>query len=133
MSHYLADFRDIEFNLFEANLIQDYLGREPFASIDLKSAGDILREVNRLAVEQFAASFVDADREEPELVNGEVKLPESVHGSLDAYFAGGWDRIGLPERLGGYGAPPSLRWAVQELFVGANPAVFLYIGGPLMA
>ncbi len=133
MSHYLTNLRDIEFNLFEANRIQDYLGREPFASIDVDSAGDILREVNRLAVEEFASSFVEADRDEPRLVDGEVRLPAAVRDSLDAYFAGGWDRVGLPEHLGGYGGPPSLRWAVEELFIGANPAVFLYIGGPLMA
>ena len=116
MSHYLTNLRDIEFNLFEANCIQDYLGKEPFASIDANSAGDILREVNRLAVEDFAASFVEADRDEPQLIDGEPKLPEAVHRSLDAYLDGGWDRIGLPEHLGGFGAPPSLRWAVQELF-----------------
>jgi alkylation response protein AidB-like acyl-CoA dehydrogenase len=133
MSHYLTNLRDIEFNLFEANRIQDYLGKEPFVSIDVDSAGDILREVNRLAMEELAASFVEADREEPRLIDGEVRLPAAVHASLDAYFAGGWDRIGLSERLGGCGAPPSLRWAAQELLVGANPAVIFYVGGPLMA
>ena len=41
-----------------------------------------------------------------------------MHRALDAYYAGGWDRIPLPESLGGFGAPPSLRWAVQEFFSG---------------
>jgi alkylation response protein AidB-like acyl-CoA dehydrogenase len=133
MSHYKSNMRDVEFNLFEVSRIQEYLGSGPFSMVDRDTAGDILREVHRLASEEFAESFVEADRSEPKLVDGEVRLPEAVHRSLDAYHAGGWDRIGLPPDLGGYGAPPSLRWAAQEFFMGANPAVFMYIGAPLMA
>src|SRR6185437_13728962 len=32
--------------------------------------------------------------------------------------------------LGGYGASPSLRRAAAELILGANPALFMYSGGP---
>ena len=39
----------------------------------------------------------------------------------------------VPPALGGVGAPPSLRWAAQELLVGANPAAFFYVVGTLMA
>ena len=41
-----------------------------------------------------------------------------------------WFRLDLPEHLGGTGAPPSLRWAVAELLLGANPAAFMYMTGP---
>jgi alkylation response protein AidB-like acyl-CoA dehydrogenase len=133
MSHYKTNLRDIEFNLFEVYRTQEYLEQDPFAAMDQDSARAILREVERLAVEEFAASFVEGDRNPPVFENGEAILPDGVKASLDAYYEGGWDRLGLPEDLGGFGAPPSLRWAAQELLVGANPAAYFYVTGGLIA
>jgi alkylation response protein AidB-like acyl-CoA dehydrogenase len=133
MSHYRANLRDIEFNLFEMSGLQEHLGREPFAAIDEDTARDALREIERLSLEDFAASFEEADRRSLELVDGRVELAEGVKRSLDVYYEGGWDSFALPERLGGADAPPSLRWAVNELLVGANPAAHLYLLAPLMA
>ncbi|MFH1330043.1 MAG: acyl-CoA dehydrogenase [Actinomycetota bacterium] len=133
MSHYKSNLRDIEFNLFEAYRVQEYLGTGPFGPIDRDTAGDILRETERLSVEQLAESFAEIDHEGPKLVDGQVILPAGVKSALDAYYEGGWDRIALPESLGGFGAPPSLRWAAQEFFSGANASVFLYVCAPLMA
>ncbi len=133
MTHYRTNLRDLEFNLFEVVRIQDYLGEPPFESFDVDTAKDALREVDRLAREEFAASFVEADRNELELVDGEVHLPDGVKASLDALVAGGWHLLGVPTELGGFGAPQALRWAATELLVGANPAAFLYVSGPLMA
>jgi alkylation response protein AidB-like acyl-CoA dehydrogenase len=133
MGHYISNLRDLEFNLFEANRIQEYLGTGPFAQMDRDTAGDVLREVDRLAVEDLAETFAELDQEGPQLIDGEVKLPPALHRTLDKYYEGGWDRISLPEEMGGFGAPPSLRWAAQELFSGGNAAAFLYVGAPLMA
>ena len=133
MSHYKSNLRDIEFNLFEYLRMGDVYGTAPFDSFDQDTAMDALREVDRLSREEFAASFVDSDRVKLELVDGEVKLPESVHASLDAMFDGGWHLLGISQDLGGFDAPNSLRWATTEMFVGASPATFLYASGGLMA
>jgi alkylation response protein AidB-like acyl-CoA dehydrogenase len=133
MSHYKSNRRDIEFNLFEYLKVGEYYGKTPFASFDEDTARDALREVDRLATDEFAASFVAADRNPPELVNGEVKLPSEVKASLDAMYDGDWHLLGLDENLGGFGAPDSLRWATSEMFIGADPATFLYASGGLMA
>ncbi|MEN8040135.1 MAG: acyl-CoA dehydrogenase [Actinomycetota bacterium] len=133
MSHYKSNRRDVEFNLFEYLRVGDYYGQEPFASFDEDTAKDALREVERLATEEFAESFVDADRNPPELIDGEVKLPDSVKASLDALYDGGWHMLGLGEDLGGFGAPESLRHAASEFFLGANASTFLFASGGLMA
>ena len=39
----------------------------------------------------------------------------------------------LPAELGGQPSPPSLQWAVNELNLGANPALFMYAAGPKFA
>jgi alkylation response protein AidB-like acyl-CoA dehydrogenase len=133
MGHYKSNLRDTEFNLFEVLDLGSSLGRPPFAEFDVDTARHILHEVERLATEDFAAGWVQADRNPPELVDGEVELPEGITGSLDAFYEGGWDMLAVPQDLGGLGAPSQLRWACQEMLIGANPAAFFYIIGSLMA
>lgn len=128
MSHYKTNLRDIEFNLFEVYKAQEYMGKEPFADIDEETARHMLAEIERLSVEVFAASFEEADRNPPTLVDGEIKMPQVMKDGLDAYYDGGWDDLYRPSELGGVSASMSLRWAVQELLVGSNPALFLFIG-----
>ncbi len=133
MSHYRSNLRDLEFNLFEVHRIQEQLGSGDYRDFDEETARHILREVDRLAQEEFAASFVEGDRIPLELKDGEVALPPAMRLSLEALQAGGWDRLGLDPELGGAGAPPSLFWATQELLLGANPTAVFYASGPLFA
>jgi alkylation response protein AidB-like acyl-CoA dehydrogenase len=131
MGHYKSNLRDLEFNLFEVLGRERVLGSGPFAQLDVDSARDVLREVERLSVHDLAASFAESDRNPPVLdrQTGTVTLPPAFLKSYSAYAAGGWDRLDLPESLGGIGAPPSLRWAAYEMVLGANPAVYMYGSG----
>ena len=131
MSHYLSNLPDLEFNLFEVHRIQDHLGE--WSGLDRETVADILREVDRFSRQEWAESFVDADRVPLEFVDGEVKLPTSLKASLDAAHEGGWSRIGLPEELGGFEVPPSVFWATQEFLLGGNPTAVFYVGGGLFA
>ena len=62
MGHYKSNLRDIEFNLFEVFGADRHLGTGPFSQLDVDSAKDLLREVERLATHDLAASFADGDR-----------------------------------------------------------------------
>jgi alkylation response protein AidB-like acyl-CoA dehydrogenase len=93
----------------------------------------VLAEIERLAREDYAASYVDQDRIPLELVDGEVTLPESVKASVRAFREGGWDRLGLPEEMGGMEVPPSLSWAAMEMLLAANTTAQFYAGGNLFA
>jgi alkylation response protein AidB-like acyl-CoA dehydrogenase len=131
MGHYRSNLRDLEFNLFEVFGLDRTLGTGPFASLDVDSARAVLTEVERLATEDLAASFADADRCPPvfDREAGTVHLPASFLKSYQAYADGGWDRLDLPEHLGGIGAPALLRWAAAEMVLGANPAVYMFASG----
>jgi len=133
VSHYKSNLRDIEFNLFEVNRIQDHTLKGEWAGLDIETMGDILSEVQRLATEEYASSYADQDRIPLELVDGEITLPDSVKASVRAFKDGGWDRLGLPEEMGGMPAPPSLIWAVSEMLLGSNTTVQFYAGGTLFA
>ncbi|MEX0757288.1 MAG: acyl-CoA dehydrogenase family protein, partial [Acidimicrobiia bacterium] len=104
MSHYRSNLEDIEFILFD---VFDLGARLPeFGDFDVDTAKALLAEIERLATHEWAASFVDADRIPLQLVDGTVELPASMKASLAALRAGGWDRFGLPEEMGGMPAPP---------------------------
>src|SRR6476661_8771735 len=108
MGHYQANLRDIEFTLFEVLGREDLLGHGPYA---------------------------DSDRNPPvfDPADHSVRLPESFKRSYQAYVDAEWWRMDLPEELGGTVVPPSLRWAVQEFVLGANPAVHMYASGMAFA
>ena len=133
MSHYKSNLRDIEFNLFEVHRIQEHLGTGEWADMDEDTARDILVEIERLAREDFAASYVDQDRIPLELIDGEVRLPDSVKAGVRAFKDGGWERLGLPSDMGGIPAPPTLTWALQEMMLAANTTTSWYSGGGLFA
>ncbi|HEY4584259.1 MAG TPA: acyl-CoA dehydrogenase [Acidimicrobiia bacterium] len=133
MSHYRSNLRDIEFNLFEVLRIQDHLGMGDWPDLDVDTARDVLHEIERLAREDFAASYVDQDRIPLELSDGRVVLPDSVKAGVRAYKDGGWDRFGAPAELGGMPAPPTLMWATQEMLLASNTTVTWYAGGSLFA
>jgi hypothetical protein len=135
MGHYKSNLRDIEFNLFEVFGADQALGTGPFGQLDLDSAKDLLREVDRLATNDLAASFTDADRNPPvfDPANSTVTVPDSFKKSFSAYVEGGWDAFPLSAELGGIGAPPSLIWAFSEMVLGANPAIYMFAAGPAFA
>ncbi len=135
MGHYRSNLRDLEFNLFEVFGIQQRLGTGPFSEMDVETARDVLRELERLATGPLADSFADADRNPPvfDPDTHTVRLPESFKRSFQTLWDGEWFRLDLPPELGGVGAPPTLRWAGAELLLGSNPPAFMYMSGPSMA
>jgi alkylation response protein AidB-like acyl-CoA dehydrogenase len=135
MSHYTANLRDLEFNLFEFLDTKDRFGTGPFEQMDVDTARGVLSEIRRLAEGPLAESFVDADRNPPvfDPVTHSVTLPESFKKSVQAITEGEWYRLDLPGHLGGFGAPHALTWAAFEMVLGANPAVFMYGSGAAFA
>jgi alkylation response protein AidB-like acyl-CoA dehydrogenase len=135
MTHYRSNLRDIEFNLFEVFGSADNMGKGPFAEMDADTAREILTEVDRLASGPLAEPFADNDRTPPvfDPATYSVTMPESFTKAFNALKDSEWWRLDLPEHLGGTGAPPTLRWAAAELFVGANPAAYMFMNGPNMA
>src|ERR1700759_527375 len=135
MGHYKSNVRDLEFNLFELLKLDEVLAGEAFGDLDGDSVRQMLAEAARLAEGPVAESFADSDRHPPTFdpATHVVTLPEPFKKSLDAWRQGEWFRVGLGEEVGGVPAPSTVQWAVNELVLGANPAVFMYMAGPFMA
>ena len=135
MSHYKSNIRDIEFNLFEVLRRDEVLGKGPFAEVDGDTARSILGEVDRLAREDLAASFEDCDRNPPvfDPKTNTAPVPDSFKKSYQAWMDAEYWRLGTLAELGGTPAPSSFNWALGELVLGANPAIWMYGAGPMFA
>ena len=123
MGHYKSNLRDLEFNLFEVLGRQEVLGTGPYEDVDPDTAREMLHEMARLAETSWPRACIDSDLHPPvfDPADGSVRLPESFKKSYAAYMDGGWGLLDIPGELGGTVIPPSLRWAVAELVLGANP------------
>jgi alkylation response protein AidB-like acyl-CoA dehydrogenase len=135
MTHYKSNLRDLEFNLFEVFGADRSFGQEPYADLDVDTARDILAEVNRLAREDLAASYVDSDRNPPRFdpVAHTADLPESFKKSYKAFMDAEFWRLDLPTSLGGTPAPRALWWSIAEMVLGANAPIWMYSSGPSFA
>ena len=129
MGHYIANLRDIQFCLFDLLGREEILGKGIFSDIDKDTAVGMLEEFKRLSENEIAASFVEADRLGVDFdpKTGEGKLPEVFKKSYRAYMDAEWWRIDAPVELGGTLIPRSLRWAMAEMILGANPALHIYV------
>ncbi|MEW1902039.1 MULTISPECIES: acyl-CoA dehydrogenase [unclassified Streptomyces] len=135
MGHYKSNLRDIEFNLFEVLGRDKVYGTGPFEEMDVETAKSILDEIRRLAENELAESFADADRNPPvfDPETNTAPVPASFKKSYDAFMESEYWRLGIPEEIGGTVSPRSLIWAYAELLLGSNPAIWMYSSGPAFA
>jgi alkylation response protein AidB-like acyl-CoA dehydrogenase len=133
MGHYKSNVRDLEFNLFEVLDLEKALATGEFGDLDGPSVRQMLDEAARLAEGPLAESFAEVDRNPPtfEPETHTVHLPEAFKNSLRAWKQGEWFRIGLNENVGGVPAPSMLAWSINEFALGAQPAAFMMLSGPV--
>jgi alkylation response protein AidB-like acyl-CoA dehydrogenase len=131
VSHYKSNVRDQVFNLFEVFGVDKALGQGEFSDVDGETVREVLGEVSRLAEGPVAESFIEGDRNPPvfDPQTHSVTLPDSFKHSVRAIIDAGWDKVGLDEVLGGTPMPKAVVWALNEHFLGANPAAWMYAAG----
>jgi alkylation response protein AidB-like acyl-CoA dehydrogenase len=136
MGHYIANVRDIEFNLFEVLQLGDLLDSGAWGGLDSETARMMLHEVGHFSETVVAETFAEADRNPPTFdpATHEVSVPDSVAKTALAVKEAEWWRVGMAENVGGTPAPASLTWALQEMVMCANPSLMFLTGlGPAMA
>lgn len=134
MGHYIANVRDLEFNLFEVLDIGNLLDTGAYGDLDADTAHAILSEVAHLSEGIIAASYIESDRTPVEFVPGEhtITVPDALRKTVAAVHEAGWSALGVPEQIGGTNAPKVLMWATQEMIGSANPSALFFNMGPQM-
>jgi alkylation response protein AidB-like acyl-CoA dehydrogenase len=135
LGHYIANVRDLEFNLFEVLDVGAVLGTGRYSDLDEDTVRTILAESARLAEGPVAESFASADRNPPvfDPAAHTISVPPELVKTVDAIKEAGWWRLGLPEEIGGMPAPPPLTWAVNEMIFCANPSASFFALGPVLS
>ncbi|MBB2988795.1 hypothetical protein FHR72_000252 [Mycolicibacterium iranicum] len=135
MGHYRSNTRDLEFNLFEVLALEKVLATGEFGELDTASVREMLHEAAKVAEGPLAEAFAETDRRPPTFdpATHVVSIPALFKKSFRAWHDGEWFRVGMAEDIGGVPAPSMLEWAINELVLGAQPAVFMYSAGPKMA
>ncbi|WP_280399766.1 acyl-CoA dehydrogenase [Nocardia carnea] len=125
MSHYHSNIRDMQFVLFDLLDGRSRYGHAPFTDVDPSAATAVLTEAARYATDRLAQSFSDTDRDPVafEPATHSVRLPSAYRAAAAEYLDSGWLDLDLPAEISGQNAPPTLRWCVTELMLGANPAI----------
>ncbi|MFO0756718.1 MAG: acyl-CoA dehydrogenase family protein [Byssovorax sp.] len=133
--HYRSNLRDVLFNLFELHEIgKTSLGHAPFGPLDEGTTRDALKGFEQICLGEFQKSFVESDRVPLALdAQGNVTIPEGMKAAFKAYYDNDCHRLGLPEHLGGMGAPPSVTWGAFDMLVGANSVLAFYLLGTFIA
>jgi alkylation response protein AidB-like acyl-CoA dehydrogenase len=135
LGHYIANVRDLEFNLFEVLDVGAVLGSGRYSDLDEDTVRTILAEAARLAEGPVAESFAAADRNPPVFDPAEhtISVPDELTKTVQAIKDAEWWRLNLDEEIGGMSAPAPLVWAVNEMIICANPSANFFCLGYFMA
>lgn len=82
------------------------------------------RQGAKLSFEKDEANQAGIDKEQI----GKVILPPGFEQLWQSYKEVGWGRLGAPLDYEGLGAPYLISQAINEIFMGANPAFMIYSG-----
>jgi hypothetical protein len=97
LSHYIANVRDLEFNIFEVLDVGAVLGAGQYSDLDADTVRTILSEAARFAEGPVAETFVFADRNPPvfDPNSHSISVPPELAKTVQAIREAGWWRLSL--------------------------------------
>jgi acyl-CoA dehydrogenase len=129
MPVYKAPVDETLFILNDVLDLQQYFALPGFADATPDMISAILAEGAKLCEETWAPTNLPGDVEGcTRHADGRVTTPKSFKAAYDAYVAGGWVGLSVPEAFGGQGLPATLNTVMQEFASSANLSLAMYPG-----
>ena len=100
--------QNIDFLLYEVLDIDSLTQYDYFKEHDVDTFGFILDAAADIADKVMRPAYVVADRHQPELVNGEVKVHQSVHDFFKTFCESGFMAAPFPAEWGGQQLPKTV-------------------------
>ncbi len=125
MTGYAAPLTEMRFALDAIACLGEIAALPGYEAASSETVDAILDEAAKFAGEVLAPLNVIGDRERSRLENGAVRTPAGFKAAYDAFVAGGWNALAMPEAHGGQGLPLALGIAVLEMWTSANLAFSL--------
>lgn len=112
--------REIDFQIFEMLEAERLCAQPAFLSQDRETIDAILDSAQRVADETFVTHAALTDAEEPQFVDGRVRMRPEVKSALNAFVEGGFMGTSFPERIGGLQLPYIISQVINWIFSDAN-------------
>lgn len=118
--------RNIDFTLFEVLNIENLTKYEYFNAHDKETFGMVLDAATDIAEKIMKPAFVDSDRNQPDLVDGQVKVHQGVHNYYKAFSEIGLLAAPFPYQYDGQQLPKVLSSAAEFIGGSAHNSFVMY-------
>lgn len=114
--------REIDFMLYQWLDVEKFSALPPFSAQERSDWDAFLDLSGTISDNEFLACYKAGDREEPELVDGRVRVQPRLAAALRTYLAAGLQQSTVSPDLGGMGFPFTVATAAMAEFMAANVA-----------
>ena len=127
MAKFFSD-RNLKFVLYEVHDVESLTDYDYYAEHNRKMFDMVLKAAGKLGKDLLFPVFEEMDRNQPELVNGEVQVHPEVRKMMKEFGEGGWITARVPFDLDGEQLPHLIADACEYIFQCANYSANAYLG-----
>ena len=120
--------RNLKFVLYEVHDVESLTEYDYYAEHNRKMFDMVLKAAGKLGKDLLFPVFEEMDRNQPELVNGEVQVHPDVRKMMKEFGEGGWITARVPFELDGEQLPHLIADACEYIFQCANYSANAYLG-----
>ena len=122
----IVNRRDIDFLMYETFGLDKLLSDPHYSDYDREAVAAILDLSQSIAEDKYHPIAGELDANEPEYIDGKVKIMPEVLEALNAYREAGLATTGYDGDIGGMQLPSMVHQSVQAMFSCANPGIASY-------
>jgi alkylation response protein AidB-like acyl-CoA dehydrogenase len=126
MAHKSFSRRNLDFTLFEVLNIAELTKHTYFNSHDAETFAFTLDVATDIADKIMRPNFVDSDRNQPELIDGQVKVHHGVHEFVKTFSEAGLMAAPFPTAFGGIQLPKTMASAIEFVMGSAHNSFVMY-------
>jgi butyryl-CoA dehydrogenase len=120
--------RNLKFVLYEVHDVEALTEYDYYAEHNRKMFDMVLKAAGKLGKDLLFPAFEEMDRNQPELVDGEVQVHPDVRKMMKEFGEGGWITARVPFDLDGEQLPHLIADACEYIFQCANYSANAYLG-----
>jgi butyryl-CoA dehydrogenase len=120
--------RNLKFVLYEVHDVVSLTQYDYYAEHNRKMFDMVLKAAGKLGKDLLLPVFEEMDRNQPELVNGEVRVHPAVRNMMKEFGEGGWITTRVPFELDGEQLPHLIADTCEYIFQCANYSANAYHG-----
>jgi len=122
----IVNRRDLDFLMYETFGLDLLLNDPRYSDYDREAVSAILDLSQSIAEDKYLPVAAELDANEPEYIDGKVRIIPQVREAIDAYREAGLATTGYDADIGGMQVPTMVHQAVNAMFSCANVGISSY-------